>query len=268
MDVAITGAAGEVGRLATAALDTDTVSLYTHGEHDDLDSDVLDVTDADAFDDALDGVDCVVHCAWGPAEPDAWNGGHEENVRGVANALDAAEANGVDRVVLPSTIHVVGMYNRDEPGEMESLSEEPTTAVDATDRPRPDSYYGVAKVACEALGSFYADRYDLEVVVLRLGWVMTRADLRETREDDPSRHRYAMATWLSHRDCRNAIARSVRASLSANPVVTYVTSANDDRYLSLAEGLVHLGYRPRDNATVALEAEDSPDETQPDGIDS
>jgi L-arabinose 1-dehydrogenase [NAD(P)+] len=267
MDVAITGAAGQVGRLATAALDADDVHLFTHSEHDDIEGDVLEVTDADAVDDALDGVDCVVHCAWGPADPDAWNEDHEANVRGVFNVLDAATANGLDRVVVPSTIHVAGMYNRDQPGEMESLSTEPTTPVGAADRPRPDSYYGVANVTCEALGSFYADRYGLEVVVLRIGWVMSAETLRETESDAPGRHRYARATWLSPRDCRHAIERSVHADLSANPVVTFVTSANDDRYLSLTAGLVHLGYRPRDNAALELDSRDGTDETQPDGTD-
>lgn len=256
MDVAVTGAAGEVGRIAIEGFPDDAVHAFTHGEHDDLDSTVLEMTDDEAFDDALDGMDALVHLAWGPADPDSWNDDHEANVRGTYNALEAARRNHLDRVVVASSIHAVGMYDRDDPGEVENLAEDPTTAVDASDRPRPDSYYGVAKVTCEALGSFYADRYGLDVVSLRIGWVMTADELREARDFEPGRRRYARATWLSPRDCRNAIERSVHARLSQNPVVAFVTSANDDRVLSLAEALVQLGYRPRDNAAEVLDGGD------------
>lgn len=258
MDVAVTGAAGEVGRLALDALEAsegDTVHPITHGEHDDIESTVLEMTDADAFAESTVGADALVHLAWGPADPEDWNAEHEANVRGTANALEAARENDLDRVVVASSIHVSGMYNRKDPGAFESLDVQPTTPVGASDRSRPDSFYGVAKVACEGLSSFYADRYDLEVVVLRIGWVMSAEELRDVESFEEGRRRFARATWLSPRDCRNAIARSVHAPISRSPIVAFVTSANDDRVSSLTEAMVHLGYRPRDNAAQVLTEE-------------
>lgn len=256
MEVAVTGAAGEIGRIVIDGFPTDVVHAFTHDEHDDIDGTVLEMTDEGAFVDALDGMDALVHLAWGPADPDSWNDDHEANVRGTYNALEAARRNDLDRVVLASSIHAVGMYDRDDPAPVENLAEDPTTAVHTSDRPRPDSYYGVAKVACEALGSYFADRYELDVVSLRIGWVMTEEELHDVESFEPGRRRYARAMWLSPRDCRDAIEGSVHAGLSRNPVVAFVTSANDDRILSLTEAMVHLGYRPRDNSAIVLDADD------------
>ena len=55
--------------------------------------------------------------------------------------------------------------------------------------PRPDTYYGVAKVAMEALGSLYVDRYGMDVVCLRIGSAFA--------EPTTTRH---LSTWLSPDD--------------------------------------------------------------------
>ena len=60
------------------------------------------------------------------------------------------------------------MYNAVSPDEPESLVESPDV-IDPDDPPRPDSYYGVSKVAGEAFGSYYADRHAIEVVNLHIG---------------------------------------------------------------------------------------------------
>ena len=56
--------------------------------------------------------------------------GHEANVRMTANAFDAALDVGVDRVVVASSAHVVGMYNRDDAADMRSTVADPTDTVD------------------------------------------------------------------------------------------------------------------------------------------
>src|SRR4029450_100195 len=62
-------------------------------------------------------------------------------------------------VVLASSTHATGYTPRPGSGLL--------TEADAP--PRPDTYYGVAKVTMEALGSLYVDRYGLDVVCLRIG---------------------------------------------------------------------------------------------------
>jgi len=264
MHVAITGAGGAVGRVLVPEFESDRLRLFTHGETDDLDSQPLDATDRRAFVDALraagrsdsdesDGVEALVHLAWAPADHEEWNDDHAANVAMTANAFEAALACGVDRVVVASSCHAVGMYNRDDPVRFESTVQNPTDVVHPATPPRPDSFYGVAKVAVEATAAYYADRHGVEAVVVRIGWLMTADELRETWSDSPDRHRFARAMWLSPRDCRALFRAAVEAPLDRSPVVAHGISCNGDRFLTLTETMQRLGYRPRDDACEVLD---------------
>ncbi|WP_137283429.1 NAD-dependent epimerase/dehydratase family protein [Halorussus salinisoli] len=258
MNVAITGAAGNVGRQALLALCGHEVTPITHHEHDELEGPTLDVTDRDAFADALVGQDVLVHLAGNPSPDAEWEGVFEPNVGGTYNAYEAARANGVDRVVFASSNHAVQMHNVADPAEPESMREDAET-VRPDDPTRPDSYYGVSKVAAEAIGDFYADCHGIEVVNLRIGWLMDEDELRETQDDaggdgtGEARARFARAMWLSPGDCREAIESAVEADLPESSVTAHAVSRNDDRYLSLTETTRKLGYRPRDDSAEVLE---------------
>jgi L-arabinose 1-dehydrogenase [NAD(P)+] len=252
MNVAITGAAGNVGRQALDSLSDHDVTPVTHSDHEDLEGPTLDVTDAEAFADALDGQDALVHLAGNPSPDADWQGVFEPNIGGTYNAYEAAVENDLDRLVFASSNHAVQMRNVADPADPESMREDART-VRPDDPTRPDSYYGVSKVAAEALGDFYADRHDLDVVNLRIGWLMDEDELRETQDGaDEQRARFARAMWLSPDDCRRAIESSVEADLPESPVVAHAVSRNDDRYLSLTETMRTLDYRPRDNSAETL----------------
>jgi L-arabinose 1-dehydrogenase [NAD(P)+] len=252
MNVAITGAAGNVGRQALTALCGHDVTPITHSDHEDLEGPTIDVTDAEAFADALDGQDALVHLAGNPSPDADWEGVFEPNVGGTYNAYEAARKNDLERVVFASSNHAVQMRNAADPADPESMREDART-VRPDDPTRPDSYYGVSKVAAEALGDFYADRHGLEVVNLRIGWLMDEDELRETQDGgDEEKARFARAMWLSLDDCRRAIKSSVEADLPESPVVAHAISRNDDRYLSLTETMRKLDYRPRDDSAETL----------------
>ena len=90
--------------------------------------------------------------------------------------------------------------------------------------PRPDTYYGVGKVATEALGSLYHDRYGMQVAALRIG----------TFRDRPVSRRH-LSTWLSPDD----LCRLVDAMLRAPDLgfaVVYGISANTRRWWDLEPG--------------------------------
>jgi uronate dehydrogenase len=129
----------------------------------------------------------------------------------------------VPRVILASSSHATGFH--------------PRTGEEAPDylSPRPDTYYGVSKVAGEALGSLYHDRYGLDVVCVRIGGCFER----------PMAPRH-LATWLSPDDC----ARLMEA-LVATPApgfrVVWGVSDNTRRYFCLDEARA-LGYEPKDDA--------------------
>ncbi|UPV99324.1 NAD(P)-dependent oxidoreductase [Halorussus gelatinilyticus] len=255
MNVAITGAAGRVGREALLALCGHDVTPITHRDHDELEGPTLDVTDREAFAEALAGQDALVHLAGNPSPDADWESVFGPNVGGTYNAYEAARENDLDRVVFASSNHAVQMHNAADPAEPESLREDART-VRPDDPTRPDSYYGVSKVAAESLGDFYADRHGLEVVNLRIGWLMDEDELRETQTGDESEEakRFARAMWLSPGDCREVVERAVDADLPESPVVAHAVSRNDDRYLSLTETMRKLDYRPRDDSAEAVEA--------------
>ncbi|RDI69503.1 NAD-dependent epimerase/dehydratase family protein, partial [Halopelagius longus] len=110
--IALTGASGNVGREVLDAFgDEHTVVPFTHSESEEIDSEPLDVTDADDVEEKIDNVDVVVHLA-GASSPDAeWDTVSQTNVEGTKNVLDAMVENGVDRMVFASSNHAVGMYN-------------------------------------------------------------------------------------------------------------------------------------------------------------
>jgi L-arabinose 1-dehydrogenase [NAD(P)+] len=250
--VAVTGAAGNVGRQALEALADHDPMAITHREHDDIESEVLEITDADAVRAAIEGQDVVVHLAANPSPDADWDSVHEANIDGTHTVYEAARETGVERVVFASTNHVTQMYNAADPERPESMVEDPDP-VHPGDPPRPDSFYAVSKVCGEALGSYYADRHGLEAVDLRIGWLLSREELRERQEREEAVARYARAMWLSPRDCRAAIRRAVGADLPENHVTVNAVSRNGERYLSLVETNCRLGYRPEDDSAAVID---------------
>jgi len=253
--IALTGAAGNVGRNLLDAFDDSTeLRPFTHSRRDAVDSDLLDITDPDDVTEKLDDFDVVVHLAGASSADADWETVSETNVQGTKHVLDAAVENGIDRVVFASSNHAVGMYNAadDDP---ESMTIGSARTVDADAPTRPDSYYGVSKAACEGLTKFYADTKDLEVVNLRIGWYMSEDDLAEEVSDDadPGRTRFARAHWLSPRDCRDVHRKAATVDLPENPVTVNAVSRNDERIHSITETMRLLGYEPRDNAAEVLD---------------
>jgi len=250
--VALTGAAGNVGREALAALRDagHEVTPITHRERD-IDSIVLDVTDADALTEALAGQDAVVHLAGNPSPDASWDSVLDVNIDGTRNVYEAAVENGLERVVFASTNHVSQMHNIADPAVPESLRAD-AEAVRPDDETRPDSFYAVSKVSGEALGSYYADRHGLDVVNLRIGWLLTADDLRERQDEPEEKARYARAMWLSPRDCRDAVRSSIEADIEGSLSVN-VISRNTERYLSLTETMRALGYEPKDDSSEIVE---------------
>ena len=105
---------------------------------------------------------------------------------------------------------------------------------------RPDTFYGVSKVAMEALGALYVERHGMDVVALRIGSFLPR----------PRTPRH-LATWLSPGDT----VRLAHATLTApSPGFAQVwgISANTRAWWSLAAGHA-LGYHPVDDAEVHAE---------------
>ncbi|GAA0244262.1 NAD(P)-dependent oxidoreductase [Saccharothrix mutabilis subsp. mutabilis] len=230
--ILITGSAGGVGTLMRTRLAAPgrVLRLLDIGEQPPAaDGEAVEVvrasvTDQAAMDAACEGVDAVIHLG-GHSLEQPWAQILEVNVNGTHVVLEAARRNGVRRVVLASSNHAVGFYERASGEAGDYLF------------PQPDTYYGVSKVALEALGSLYASRYGMDVIAIRIGSCFERP--KDAR---------MLSTWLSPDDG----ARLFEACLSAPSPgfrVVWGVSDNTRRWFSLDEARA-LGYEPKDDSEV------------------
>ncbi|MFC4543507.1 NAD-dependent epimerase/dehydratase family protein [Halosolutus amylolyticus] len=255
-DIAITGASGRVGREAIEALSDETLTLFSHSETEDLETTTIEIADRDAFVDALGDQDVLIHLAATPDPRAEWDAVSGPNVDGVYNAYEAAAEHGLERVVFASSNHAVNMGNAVSSIRPESTIGSPGV-VRPDDPPDPDTYYGVTKVFGEAMGSYYAHRTGMDVVNLRIGWLLSRDELREEVADrDAAGERYARAMWLSPGDCRRLMRAVATRSLSKTPTVAHGISRNSERFLSLTETMLEFDYHPQDDAAAVLDDAD------------
>lgn len=250
--VAVTGAAGTIGRATLDALESHDVTALTHREHDDLESTIIELEEQDGLVAAFEGHDIVVHMAADGSATAPWESVSRINIDGTYNVFEAARVADVDRIVFGSSNHVTHMYNMPDPDDPGRTAAD-AQPVSPDDTFRPSSYYGVSKLAGEGLGSLYADRYDIEVINLRIGYYQDEQTLREHQSDEPDRARQARAMYLSPQDYRQAIRQAVTTDLAENPLTVHLVSRNDERYHTLIEATRGLGYRPRSNSAEVLD---------------
>ena len=254
-EIAITGASGRVGRKSIEAFDDENLTLFSHSESEDLDTETLEIADYDEFADALEGQDVLIHLAANPSPRAEWDEVREPNVDGVYNAFEAAVENDLERVVFASSNHAVNMANVVSPIRPESTVGKPSI-VRPDDEMNPDTYYGVTKAFGEAMGHYYANRHGLDVVNLRIGWLLSEDELEEEVADrDGAGERYARAMWLSPDDCQQVIRAAATTTLESTPLTAHGISDNSERFLTLSETMLELGYRPQDDSADVLGGE-------------
>ncbi len=247
MRVLVTGAAGSLGRVVTQGL----TDLGHHVDGLDLVPQPSGWTGGWWQGDCADGAwvdqalaesapEAIVHLA---GYPDEQNLQHSltSHTTTTAALLDAMVEQGITRLVHASSNHAVGRTRHGK--------HSPAAPLGVTTPARPDTFYGVAKVAAEAVLSLYADRYGIDAVVCRIGSFLPR----------PTTHRH-LATWLSHPDC----VRMIHAALTTPApgfAVLYGISANTRAWWDLEPGRT-LGYAPLDDAetyTAHLQAREEDD---------
>jgi len=222
MRIAVTGAAGQIGRVVCAGL------RDGHG-HDVVGLDVtratgvesVDVRDTETLTRLLNGCDAVVHLASIAGET-SFETALDTHLRTTHSVLEAMRGASVRRIVYASSNHAVGFTPR-------------AASVGVDVRPRPDTFYGLGKAATEALCSLYVDRHDLQAACLRIGSFRER----------PTRRRH-LSTWLSPGDAVRLVQACVTAPGMGYAVV-YGISANSRRWWDLEPGRT-LGYDHEDDA--------------------
>ena len=225
--ILLTGAAGALGRYLRPKL------VEAHGRLRSADKVafapalkgeeqmVLDLHDMAAVEKMVDGVSAILHFGAYSTETH-WEEILHSNIIGTYNVFEAARRNGVKRIIFPTSNHAVGFYRRDQ-------------TIDHRVYPKPDSRYGVSKVFGEALGSLYADKYGMEMFMIRIGNV-NPVPIDKRR----------LSIWFSPRD----LAQLVSIGIDKPDVrfeIVYGISGNKRAWYDNANAY-RLGYRPQDDS--------------------
>lgn len=224
----VTGAAGNIGSALRSALleqhavlvATDIRPINSSSPHESVAA--VDLADLEALVDLFAGADGVVHLG-GIADEADFHDLTEANILGTYHVLEAARRAGVRRVVYASSNRLTGSYAA---GDL----------VAPNMPPRPDGFYGVSKVAGEALCRLYADKFGMSTISLRIG----------SYEEQPSSAR-EQRTWLSPADAIRAFVAAM--TTTEHTAVFYAVSANTDGWWDLQAGEA-VGFFPQDDAAA------------------
>ena len=241
----VTGINGQVGSIVRPALEEDyeVHGLDAKGPFNDRVSHV-DITDLPSLSAALADIrplPLLLHLAAQSNASASWEQVLQPNIIGTHNVFEAARQAGVTRIVYASSNHVTGAYEGFEPHLHLHLQSEPEKIT--TSHPiRPDGDYGVSKAFGEALARYYAARWGIHAICLRIGSVLP--------DDNPTTNPRFAKTWLSHRDLVHLITRALRAPVSFG--IYYGVSNNTGRFWDISNAAEELSYQPQDDAAAHL----------------
>jgi uronate dehydrogenase len=184
--ILVTGGDGTIGRALAERWPKSRLRSWDLPEHD--------VRDRAALTEAACGHDAIVHLAW-----DIGSENYDTGTIGPANlamtldALEAACAAGVPRILVASSVHADAWWPPSQ------------APLDPARTPVPTSPYGASKVAVEALARHFAAHRALETVAIRFGAVALG-----NVAPDAAEHR---AVWLPHKDCVRLVRTAATAPL-------------------------------------------------------
>lgn len=224
----ITGAAGNIGRVARARLGhlaeslrlSDVVAMAAPGAGEE--TVVCDLRDLAAVSRLVEGCDGIVHLG-GQSGERGFDDILQANIVGTYNLYEAVRrSGGRPRILFASSNHVIGFHPRE-------------ARLDADSPPRPDGLYGVSKSYGESLARLYWEKFGIESAIVRIGSCFPEPrDLRQ------------LATWLSFDDFISLVECVFRVQRLGCPII-YGASANDESWWDNSK-VAWLGWRPKDNA--------------------
>lgn len=197
-----------------------------------------------------EGIDTVVHCGYVRPDGEPSYASERHNVDLTQKVYEAAVAGGVRRVVSAST------------NQASKFSEQAWHAgqidrVGPDDYPRPDSFYGWAKVAYESLGFLYACGSlgrPLESVQIRI--VAPRDIDPADFADRPLKHYLRdIAGYVSPEDLQQLFVASIETEDISDRFgvpfqIFYGVSANARTFWSITNAREVVGYAPKDDSEI------------------
>ncbi len=243
--ILITGLSGLIGRaLHSRVIELAPIRALNRSEVEGVDCIRASIDQYDDIRAAFNGVETVVHLAAKAGERYSWEELNSTNILGTYNVLRAASDAGCKRLIFASSGATVSGYEAIEPyktlvsGE---YSRSPTSwkLIDHNSPTWPSGIYGSTKVWGESICRHFADKTDLSVHCVRIGYV--------NRDDRPSRPR-DWAIWCSQRDIVSALMCGIQASAASKFATYFVTSRNQWGYRDLSHTENIIGFVPQDEA--------------------
>ena len=206
---------------------------------------LADLTDFAGLQQAVSGIDVVVHMAADASGGSGWESIRDNNIQGTYHVFEASRLAGVKRVIFASTNQVVFGYMRQEPYPalfergLDALSPGEFPSIDHTQPTRTLNYYACSKVFGESLAHMYAYTHGMSCICLRIGWVTPDDHLPQPR---------ARVLWCSQRDIIQIVEKCILAPDDLRYDVFFGQSDNDYNFVDIQHAKDVLGYRPQDNA--------------------
>jgi nucleoside-diphosphate-sugar epimerase len=171
LKILVTGGSGRIG--------LEILKVLQKSGHDVVDFDMFppkldvefikgDLRDRELINDAVKGIDAVIHLAAFPTEPSipCYEEGWDVNCTGAFNVFDASVKHKVMRLVYASSICATGILTWTSPADRV-----PYFPVDEDIQCRPQNLYGVSKLLSEQLAYMYSKRSSTTLVGLRIATV-------------------------------------------------------------------------------------------------
>ena len=218
---------------------------------------VADLRDPESAIEAFRGVDAVIDFANDPSFRASWQQVLQVNIATTYGTLLAAQRAGVKRYIFTSSNHASEMYEREPPysliaeGKYDGIDAATFPRITSTMPQRPDSPFGVGKVASEAAARYFADAFGMSNICLRLGTAY------QVKGPMPTRIR-EFQSLITLRDLVHLYERVIEAPLDLKYAIYYGVSNNKWRIWDTSDARDQIGFRPQDNTEdqrAAFEAE-------------
>ena len=240
--VGITGANGTIGRVLLDGLKSEYELTAFSRRKVDFPTNIVNFDCPEEVMGKFEGLDAIIHLAADPSPLAPWESVRRHNVEAMYQVVEECVRSNVKRLVFASTNHT--MHGHTMLTSPETLDATKSVRMKLSDTPNPDSLYAVSKLFGENLGKLYSEKWGLEFISLRIGWMIKEDDptvMRDTPSED-----YMRAMFLSQRDCVQAHVKALE--VKSNFLIAYVVSNNGRRVFDLEETKINLGFDPKDDA--------------------
>lgn len=233
--ILVTGAGGFLGRHLVDVLrqEFSVTGFDVQNPRNDPNFIVASVTDAEAVQKALTGQSALVIGHMAPRAPGVYDSPEipfDINVKATALLMEAAVQAGLRRVVLISSVSVVGRSH--QAGEF----------LDHTLPPSPDSIYALTKTLQEQILRYYHQNNGIEAALLRPAYI----SLGDTLEDKYGR-RFPSVNWqfIDPRDIATATLAALTVEKLACEAFHLMAGPGAEERADIARTMERLNWQPQ-----------------------